>query len=458
MNFKDLQLIPAICSTLEREGYQIPTPIQTQAIPPIIEGRDILGCAQTGTGKTAAFALPVLQRLYLNKIKFFCGQIRVLVVAPTRELAIQVNESFTIYGKNLHLRHGVVCGGVGYGPQINKLKHGVDVLVATPGRLLDLLSRNALTLSSVEVFILDEADRMLDMGFLPDVKRITAQLPGKRQTMLFSATIPHKIRLLASTLLKDPVHIQVAPKSATADNIGQSVYFIERHRKLNLLKHIIKDITGDRVLVFSRTKYGADKIARGLSRQDIPTEVLHGNKTHNARQKSLLRFKKGSVRVLVATDIASRGIDIDNISHMVNYELPHTPETYVHRIGRTARAGASGVSLSFCDAKELCLLHGIERLIRRKLNRIDTPKIQQVELLNVEEGNRRTILKTKDERLHIRRTTHTRTVSVNDSSGKQQSRYPWSNKPHSKKGFSKRPRWPKKKSSWSGKNRDTQKA
>ncbi|MBN1524137.1 MAG: DEAD/DEAH box helicase [Spirochaetales bacterium] len=373
MTFKDLELIQVLCTTLEHKGYETPTPIQMQAIPPVLEGRDILGCAQTGTGKTAAFALPILQRLSKKSDRLFSGQVRSLVVAPTRELALQVYESFSAYGQRMGMRMAVVYGGVGYTPQINKCKRGLDVLVATPGRLLDLVARDALTLSAVEILTLDEADRMLDMGFFPDIKRITAQLPKTKQTLLFSATMPDEILSFANSLLDNPVRIQVAPQSAAADNIDQRVYFIDRRDRQEVLEHVLSQEEVSRMLIFTRTKFGADKLAKKLHQNGVHTEVIHGDKSQNARQRALIKFKSGTARVLVATDVASRGIDVDNISHVVNFDLPDSPETYVHRIGRTARAGASGISVSFCDKQDRFLIRDIERLVNIKMNTVISP-------------------------------------------------------------------------------------
>jgi ATP-dependent RNA helicase RhlE len=375
MHFQNLNLIPSLLSTLEREGYEKATPVQRESIPAVLEGRDLLACAQTGTGKTAAFALPILQKLSASQAPLLPGRVRALVLTPTRELAVQIGESFSTYGRNLRVRTAVVYGGVGYIPQKNKLKQGVDVLVATPGRLLDLISQKALTLSDAAIFILDEADRMLDMGFIKDVRRIAEYLPPVRQTLLFSATMPAEIRSLADSLLTDPFQVHVAPTCTTADNIDQSVYFVERTGKPALLRHLLSDDSVERVLVFTRTKHGADRVCKGLEHHGIRAEVIHGNKTQNARQRSLDKFKKGSVRVLVATDIASRGIDVDGISHVVNYELPEIAETYIHRIGRTARAGASGTSVSFCDGRERPLLRDIEKLIRQRIKVLETPFI-----------------------------------------------------------------------------------
>ena len=376
-HFRDLNLIPSILSAVEAEGYTTPTPIQAAAIPPLLEGRDLVGCAQTGTGKTAAFALPILQRLSQNKT---AGghPIRALILTPTRELALQIGESFAVYGKNLALRHTVIFGGVGEAPQKSKLRAGVDIVVATPGRLLDLIGQRALSLSNLEIFTLDEADRMLDMGFVHDVRRICAMLPNKRQTLLFSATMPNEIRKLAEGLLHNPVKVEVTPVSSTAEKIDQNVYMVSKDGKAGLLRHILADETVTRVLVFTRTKHGADRLKRNLEQHGIPAEAIHGNKSQGARVRSLSNFKDGSSRVLVATDLAARGIDVEEISHVVNYDLPNEPESYVHRIGRTARAGHSGIAFSFCTPDDRAFLHDIERLIRMRIKVSALPAVSEM--------------------------------------------------------------------------------
>jgi ATP-dependent RNA helicase RhlE len=364
--FRDLNLIPSILSAVEAEGYDKPTPVQAACIPSILEGRDVLGCAQTGTGKTAAFALPMLQNLSANR-PANGRPIRALVLTPTRELALQIAESFAVYGKNLDLRMAVIFGGVGDGPQKAKLRAGVDILIATPGRLMDLLGQRSLTLGQIEIFTLDEADRMLDMGFINDVRKVCQLLPAKRQTLLFSATMPQEISKLAHGLLRNPVKVEVTPVATTAEKIEQSVYMVTKDNKSALLRHILADEAVSRVLVFTRTKHGADRLKKNLEQFGIPSEAIHGNKSQNARVRSLSNFKDGSTRVLVATDLAARGIDVDEITHVVNYDLPHEPETYVHRIGRTARAGHSGISFSFCGPDDRGNLVGIERLIRQRI-------------------------------------------------------------------------------------------
>lgn len=365
MNFTDLNLIDPIAKALQEEGYTQPTPIQAKAIPSILEGRDLLGTAQTGTGKTAAFAIPILQNLTEKNIR--SNNIKALILTPTRELAIQIEESFNAYGRHLRLRNLVVFGGVKQGAQENSLKRGVDILVATPGRLLDFISQGIISLRHLEIFVLDEADRMLDMGFVHDVKRIIKLLPPKRQTLFFSATFPDEISKLANSMLTNPVKVEVAPVSATADTIKQKVYFVDKENKLDLLTHILKNDISDSVLVFSRTKHGADKIARKLQAQKISAEAIHGNKSQNQRQNALTNFKSGKTRILVATDIAARGIDIDELKYVVNFELSDVSETYVHRIGRTGRAGADGSSISFVDGLDLLNLKNTEKLIGKKI-------------------------------------------------------------------------------------------
>lgn len=364
MAFKKLDLVDPILKALNTEGYTTPTPIQAQSIPLILEQRDLLGCAQTGTGKTAAFAIPILQLLYLNKAEERGPhKIKVLVLTPTRELAIQIDQSFAAYGKHTGLTHTVIFGGVSQLNQTNILRRGVDILVATPGRLLDLISQGFIDLKYLKIFVLDEADRMLDMGFIHDVKRIITKLPSKRQTLFFSATMPPEIQKLAHVLLTNPAKVEVTPVSSTVDAIEQSLYFVSKPDKPKLLLHLLKDDKIITALVFTRTKHGADKVVKFLHRNNITAAAIHGNKSQNARQNALGNFKGGSLRVLVATDIAARGIDIDELSHVFNFDLPNIPETYVHRIGRTGRAGNAGVAISFCDADERADLKDIQKLI-----------------------------------------------------------------------------------------------
>lgn len=365
MNFTDLNLIEPIAKAIQEQGYTTPTPIQEKSIPEILEGRDFLGCAQTGTGKTAAFAIPILQNLSKNKVSN--NHIKALILTPTRELAIQIEENIHAYGKYLPLKELVIFGGVKQGNQEAALKRGVDILVATPGRLLDFIAQGIISLKNLEIFVLDEADRMLDMGFVHDVKRIIKLLPQRRQTLFFSATMPGEIQKLANSILNNPVKVEVTPVSSTADTIKQSVYFVEKENKLNLLSHILKNDIADSVLVFSRTKHGADKIARKLQKDNISAEAIHGNKSQNARQNALNNFKSGKTRILVATDIAARGIDIDELKFVINFELSDVSETYVHRIGRTGRAGAEGTSISFVDGLDLLNLKNTEKLIGKKI-------------------------------------------------------------------------------------------
>lgn len=368
MAFKKLDLIDPILRALVAEGYTIPTPIQTQSIPLILERRDLLGCAQTGTGKTAAFAIPILQILYKQKQEERGPRnIKVLILTPTRELAIQIDESFAAYGKYTGLTHTVIFGGVSQLQQTNILRRGVDILVATPGRLLDLISQGFIDLKNLKIFVLDEADRMLDMGFIHDVKRIITKLPVKRQTLFFSATMPPEIQKLANVLLTNPAKVEVTPASSTVDAIEQGLFFVDKKNKPNLLLHLLKDSEILTALVFTRTKHGADKVVKFLHHNQITAAAIHGNKSQNARQNALANFKSGNLRVLVATDIAARGIDIDELSHVINFELPNIPETYIHRIGRTGRAGNSGVAFSFCDAEESSELKDIQKLIGKNI-------------------------------------------------------------------------------------------
>ncbi len=371
-SFEQLNLIDPLMRAIRDEGYQRPTAIQARAIPSVLQGRDQLSCAQTGTGKTAAFALPILQRLAANKKPVGGdGLPRALVLAPTRELAAQIGQSFINYGRHTGVRVGVVFGGVVKGSQTRALHQGIDILVATPGRLLDLIQMGHARLRQIEVFVLDEADRMLDMGFVPDVRRILKVIPKNRQTLFFSATMPPDVASLAATMLVDPVRLEIAPTQPAADKIDQRMHFVARANKQHLLAHLLsQDASMARALVFSRTKHGADRIVKQLKRVGIPGEVIHGNKSQGAREKALASFKSGRARLLVATDIAARGIDVDGITHVVNFDLPNVPETYVHRIGRTARAGSSGVALSFCDQDERVHLKAIERLIGRAIHQV----------------------------------------------------------------------------------------
>lgn len=366
MQFQDLKLIDPLLRAVREEGYDQPTAIQTQAIPHILVGRDVVGCAQTGMGKTAAFALPLLQRLAAaphNPRK----AIRALVLSPTRELASQIGDSFNAYGRYTRLKTLVIFGGVGQQPQVQALKQGTDILVATPGRLLDLMNQQIIRLDTIEIFVLDEADRMLDMGFIHDVRRVIKALPDRRQTLLFSATMPDAIQELANHILSAPVRVEVTPQATTVEKIEQSVFFVSKKDKRALLEHLLNDQEARRVLVFTRTKHGANQLTQKLDHASIQAEAIHGNKSQSARERALENFKTGKTRVLVATDIAARGLDVEDVTHVINYDLPNEPESYVHRIGRTARAGASGIAYSFCDDEERKYLADIEKLIRLRV-------------------------------------------------------------------------------------------
>ncbi len=367
MQFQQLNIIDPILRSLQQEGYTTPTPIQQEAIPIVLNGKDLLGCAQTGTGKTAAFAVPILQLLNETKTYDRKRKIRSLIVTPTRELAIQINDSFNAYGRFTGLKNTVIFGGVNQNPQTTSLRQGVDILVATPGRLLDLMDQGYVSLRDVEIFVLDEADRMLDMGFIHDVRKIIAALPQKRQSLFFSATMPPEIIKLSGTILHQPEKVEVTPSASTVDIIQQSVYFIDKENKTALLVDLLKDKNIKTALVFTRTKHGADKVVRVLAKNKIKAEAIHSNKSQNARQNALTNFKAQTTRVLVATDIASRGIDVEDMEFVINYEIPNIAETYVHRIGRTGRAGAEGTAFSFCAADEKEYLRDIEKLIGKKI-------------------------------------------------------------------------------------------
>jgi ATP-dependent RNA helicase RhlE len=371
LSFSELELVEPLQRALVAENYQQPTPIQEQAIPHLLAGRDLLGIAQTGTGKTAAFALPILQRLAKNRVPAQRGRMRALILTPTRELAIQIEESFRSYGRHLHLRSTVIFGGVGQKPQTDALARGLDIVVATPGRLLDLMNQGHAKVDQVNVFVLDEADRMLDMGFIHDIKKVISYLPKERQSLFFSATMPDPIARLADNILKEPVRVSVTPAATTVERIEQRVYFVDASNKRALLAELLKDQSISRALIFSRTKHGADRVAEQLERGGVPADAIHGNKSQSARQRALSNFREGHARVLVATDIAARGIDIDGITHVINYELPNVPESYVHRIGRTARAGATGIAISLCDSSERAFLRDIEKLTRQNLIVVD---------------------------------------------------------------------------------------
>lgn len=368
MLFKELKIDEYILKALDELGYEQPTPIQEQSIPYLLEGRDMLGCAQTGTGKTAAFSIPVLQQIFCKKkIEKGPKVIRGLILAPTRELAIQIGESVTTYGKYIGVKNLVVYGGVSQKHQARSLKIGIDIIIATPGRLLDLVNQKLIDLSKVEHLVLDEADRMLEMGMIEDVKRIISKLPKDRQNMLFSATMPKEVKKIVDSILKNPVKVEVAPVSSTIDTIEQQIYFVAENNKKRLLLDLLKDETIKSVLVFSRTKHGANKITQNLEKAGIEAKAIHGDKSQNARQRALNTFKDGSTRVLVATDIAARGIDVDELSHVINYDLPEMPETYVHRIGRTGRAGRLGIAISFCSEREKNHFNSIEKLIGKRI-------------------------------------------------------------------------------------------
>ncbi|MBE8722585.1 DEAD/DEAH box helicase [Sphingobacterium pedocola] len=362
--FKDLKVSAPILAALDTLGYKTPTPIQAEAIPEVLKGRDLLGCAQTGTGKTAAFAIPILQLLNNTKPQGQKrGTIRALVLTPTRELAIQIDESFQEYGENLKLKHAVIFGGVNQFSQVNQIKAGVDILIATPGRLLDLMNQKVLSIHQIEIFVLDEADRMLDMGFIHDVKKVLQVIPQRRQTLFFSATMPKTIQSLADSILHNPVKVEVTPESTTAETIQQTLYYVEKANKNKALLQLLKNDVNDSVLVFTRTKHGADKLVKFLFKHEISSAAIHGNKSQNQRQRALEDFKNKKIKVLVATDIAARGIDIDLLKYVINYEIPNVPESYVHRIGRSGRAGAEGFAISLCDVEEIPYVQDIEKTI-----------------------------------------------------------------------------------------------
>ena len=372
MEFKDLEIIAPILRALTEQGYKQPSPIQEQAIPLVLAGKDLFGCAQTGTGKTAAFAVPILQNLYKQRQSGTKGTgVTALVLTPTRELAAQIYDSFKAYGRYTGMRTAVIFGGVGQYPQTEALRRGVDILVATPGRLLDLIEQGLCDVGGVSFFVLDEADRMLDMGFINDVKKVTALIKGPKQTLLFSATMPKEIVALANAILRNPVSVSVTPAASTVDLIDQSVYFVDKKNKEHLLIELLRDKDIVSCLIFSRTKHGANKICKALTAASISASAIHGDKSQTARQDALASFKKGKVRVLVATDIAARGLDIDQLSHVINYDIPNVPETYVHRIGRTGRAGARGVAISFCDYEEKAYLKDIQSLIKKDIPVVD---------------------------------------------------------------------------------------
>lgn len=387
-SFNTLNLIEPVLKAIKEEGYTIPTPIQIKAIPLILKGKDLLGCAQTGTGKTAAFAVPILQMMNSSRQKFEKKRkVRGLILTPTRELAIQIEESFNSYGRHLGLKNKVIFGGVSQNPQVSALKSGVDIIIATPGRLLDLMGQGYISLKDIEYFVLDEADRMLDMGFIHDIKKVLAVLPKKRQSLFFSATMPPEIVKLAGTILVNPEKVSVTPVSSTVDTIDQYVYFVDKGNKTKLLVDILKDKKIRTALVFTRTKHGADKVVRVLNKQNVTAEAIHGNKAQNARQRALSNFKAQATRVLVATDIAARGIDVDNLEYVINYEMSNIAEMYVHRIGRTGRAGAKGTSFSFCDAEEKAYLKDVEKLISKKIPVIEEHDYPLIDINPVKTAN-----------------------------------------------------------------------
>lgn len=397
MTFETLGLKDSILRALKAEGYTVPTPIQAQAIPHVLKGKDLLGCAQTGTGKTAAFALPILQ-LLKEKQQTPNGykHIRSLILTPTRELASQISDSFTSYGKYMGLKHDVIFGGVPQHSQTISLRNGADILIATPGRLLDLMNQGYVYIDSIEIFVLDEADRMLDMGFINDIKKIIREIPDERQTLFFSATMPPQIQGLANSLLRSPVKVEVTPVATTAEKVDQSIYMVPKKDKQNLLIHLLKEHKIDRTLVFTRTKHGADKITKDLKKANISTDAIHGNKSQNARQRALENFKNGRLKVLVATDIAARGIDVDGLTHVINFDLPNVPETYVHRIGRTGRAGADGIAFSFCDREERPFLRDINKITNQDIKIIhDHPFHVAADAVHHEQGPRRPVRKFK---------------------------------------------------------------
>ena len=390
VTFAGLGVAEPILRALAQENYTIPTPIQTRAIPALLAGRDLLGIAQTGTGKTAAFGLPLLQKLSIGHVPPVPKQCKALILAPTRELAVQIEDSLRVYGRFLNLKRAVILGGVSANTQINTMKGGVDIVVATPGRLLDLVQQKMIRLDAVQVLIIDEADRMFDMGFIRDVRKIVNYLPRERQSMLFSATMPDDVIKLVGDVLKNPERIEVAPQSKTADRVVQSLYYVPMPQKRQLLSYLLEDVSLNRVIVFTRTKHGANRVAEHLSKTGVASEAIHGNKSQNARQRALEMFKTGKARVLVATDIAARGIDIDHISHVINFELPNEPESYVHRIGRTARAGGEGIAISFCDATERTYLRDIERIIKMKIDVVahNLPDLTPEQIKAAEERHR----------------------------------------------------------------------
>ena len=418
MSFENLNLIEPILRAVKEEGYTTPTPIQAKSIPIVLSRKDLLGCAQTGTGKTAAFAIPIIQLMTEDKAASHGKRkIRSLILTPTRELAIQIEESFRNYGKHTGLKCKVIFGGVSQHSQVEALRAGVDILVATPGRLLDLMNQGHCDISSIEFFVLDEADRMLDMGFVHDVKRVIAKLPAKRQSLFFSATMPPAIVSLANSILTDPSKVEVTPVSSTANTINQVVYFVDKGNKRHLLIDLLKNQAIERVLVFTRTKHGADKVAKDLTKNGIKAQAIHGNKSQNARQNALNNFKSSLTRVLVATDIAARGIDIDDLTHVINYELPNVPESYVHRIGRTGRAGASGIAIAFCDAEEKEYLRDIQKLIGKQV-----PVIEDHAFLLMNHTVEKTVQNQRPPRSQSQQGRNSRPKNHGENSGQRKGR------------------------------------
>ncbi len=448
MIFKDLGVIEPILKAIQAEGYEHPTPIQEQAIPILLSGKDLLACAQTGTGKTAAFSIPIIQSIYENHFDGHKGRrkIKALIVTPTRELAIQIGENITAYSRFTGIRNTVIYGGVKQGAQVSALKKGVDILIATPGRLLDLIGQGYINLSNVAYSVLDEADHMLDMGFIHDIKKIVAKLPEDRQSLFFSATMPPEIVNLSKRILGNPEKITIKPEQKTAERVSQQIYFVPKKQKIKLLIHLLETNVMDSVLVFSRTKHGANKIVRLLGRADIVAEAIHGNKSQNARQRALSNFKAGSTKVLVATDIAARGIDVDELSHVVNYDLPNIPETYVHRIGRTGRASASGEAISFCEIEERPYLRDIQRLIKQRIPVVsDHPFVDEgaeEEMANYSKPSKSHRNNSNKPKKNHRRKKNTTTKAANNRSEVSESTNTQTSSSPSK---NKKPNWRRKK-------------
>jgi ATP-dependent RNA helicase RhlE len=438
MTFDELNLIDPILKALKEEGYTNPTPIQAQAIPSLLQGKDLLGCAQTGTGKTAAFAIPIIQLLYNQREQDRKRKLTsTLILTPTRELAIQIGDSFEAYGRYTGLKHTVIFGGVSQHGQTNALKHGIDILIATPGRLLDLMQQGFVDLNHIKLFVLDEADRMLDMGFVHDVKKVLAKLPKQKQSLFFSATMPPEIVKLANTILHNPIKVEVTPVSSTAEKVTQQLYYIDKTNKKSLLIDLLKKKDMHSVLIFARTKHGADRIAKDLTKQGFKTAAIHGDKSQNARQNALNDFKNGVIKTLVATDIAARGIDIDSLSHVINYEIPNQPETYVHRIGRTGRAAASGIAISFCDAEEREYIRDIEKLIGQKIPVIENHPYPMQDFSPAP--------KSTNDRRHQKKGEHqtqSKTTNNNNSGRKFKGEAPrGENRPQGDKKFSGKPKF-----------------